>query len=126
MGQELSSGIGPPTARVVGETTVTGGRKFGWAEFGHPDGDVVLWFHGTPGARFQIPPGIDEIALQRGFRVIGVERPGTGSSTNHYYRRIKEFGPDIEALADGLGIERFGVVGLSGGGPYTLAVAHHM
>ncbi len=126
MGQELSSGIGPPTARIIGDTEITDGRRLGWAEFGHPDGDVVFWFHGTPGGRFQIPPGIDEVALQRGFRVIGVERPGTGRSTNHYYRRIREFGPDIEALADGLGIGRFAVVGLSGGGPYTLSVAHHM
>ena len=40
----------------------------GWAEFGHPDGDVMLWFHGTPGACFQVPPSVHDAALQRGFR----------------------------------------------------------
>ncbi|MEI2639654.1 MAG: alpha/beta hydrolase [Microthrixaceae bacterium] len=126
MGEELSSQIGPPSARATGVCEVADGRQLGWAEFGHPEGDPVLWFHGTPGACFQIPPKIDEAALQHGFRVIGVERPGTGRSTNHYYRRVKEFGPDIESVVDSLGIERFAVVGLSGGGPYTLSVAHHM
>ena len=126
MDHELTSEIGPPIARAVGTALVAEGRQLGWAEFGHPDGDVVLWFHGTPGARFQVPPTIHEVALQRGFRVIAVERPGTGRSTNHRYDRILDFAPDIEALVDELGIDRFAVVGLSGGGPYTLAVAQHL
>jgi pimeloyl-ACP methyl ester carboxylesterase len=126
MQEEISSEVGPPVARLVGTSLVAPGRELGWAEFGHPDGDVVFWFHGTPGARFQVPPRIDEVALQRGFRVIAVERPGTGNSSNHRYDRIIDFAPDLEALANELGVERFAVVGLSGGGPYTLAVAKHM
>lgn len=118
--------VGPPAPRAVGTAVVAEGRELGWAEFGHPDGDVVLWFHGTPGACLQVPPTVHEVALQRGFRVIAVERPGTGRSTNHHYDRIADFGPDIEALVDQLGIERFAAVGLSGGGPYTLAVAQHL
>ena len=126
MQEEISAEVGPPVARLVGTSLVAPGRELGWAEFGHPDGDVVFWFHGTPGARFQVPPRIDEVALQRGFRVIAVERPGTGNSSNHRYDRIIDFAPDLEALANQLGVERFAVVGLSGGGPYTLAVAKHM
>lgn len=126
VGDDSNPTVGPPVARAVGECEVADDRSFGWAEYGHPDGDVILWFHGTPGSRYQIPPLIDEVALQRGFRVIGVDRPGTGRSTNHSYRRVSEYGPDIEALADGLGIDRFAAVGLSGGGPYTLSVARHM
>lgn len=118
--------VGPPPARAVGAAPVADGRVLGWAEFGHPDGDAVLWFHGTPGACMQVPPAVHEVALQRGFRVVAVERPGTGRSTNHRYHRIVDFGPDIEALVDQLGIDRFAVTGLSGGGPYTLAVARHM
>ena len=84
--------VGPPVPRAVGTTPVTSDRVMGWAEFGHPDGDPVLWFHGTPGARTQIPPTVDEVALARGFRVIAVERPGTGRSTNHAlppHRRLR-------------------------------------
>jgi pimeloyl-ACP methyl ester carboxylesterase len=116
--------LGAPVPRRVGETTVADGRVLGWAEYGHPEGDPVLWFHGTPGARTQIPPAVDEVALQRGFRVISVERPGTGRSTDHRYHRVVDFAADIEVLADALGLDRFAVVGLSGGGPYALAVAH--
>lgn len=112
--------------RAAGASPVGGGRRLGWAEFGHPDGDAVLWFHGTPGACLQVPPSIDKVSLEHGFRVLAVERPGSGRSDDHRYGRVAEFGPDIEALADDLGLERFGVVGLSGGGPYSLAVAHHL
>ncbi len=115
-----------PEPRRVGESTVAPGRVLGWAEYGHPDGDPVLWFHGTPGARKQVPPKVQEAALQRGFRIISVERPGTGSSTNHEYDRILDFAADIEVLADDLELDRFGVIGLSGGGPFTLAVCHEM
>lgn len=116
----------PPKARCVGTAEVGEDRVLGWAEFGHPDGDAVLWFHGTPGACLQVPPTVHDVALQRGFRVIAVERPGNGRSTDHRYGRIAEFAPDVEALVDGLDIDRFAAVGLSGGGPYTLAVAHHL
>jgi pimeloyl-ACP methyl ester carboxylesterase len=118
--------VSPPPARAVGTAPVGEGRVLGWAEFGHPDGDAMLWFHGTPGACLQVPPTVQEVALQRGFRVIAVERPGTGRSSNHRYSRISDFGPDIEELVDHLGLDRFAVTGLSGGGPYTLAVARHM
>lgn len=118
--------VGPPVARAVGTAEVGPGRQLGWAEFGHPDGDAVLWFHGTPGARLQVPPTVHDAALQRGFRVIAVERPGTGRSTNHRYGRVIDFAPDIASLVDQLELERFAVVGLSGGGPYTLSVARHL
>lgn len=114
----------PP--RSYGETEVEPGRVLGWAEYGHPDGDPLLWYHGTPGARTQLPPAAQEAALQRGFRIITVERPGTGASTDHQYRRIADFGADIEVLVEDLGLARFGAVGLSGGGPYVLATAHRM
>lgn len=116
----------PPTARDTGVVDLGGGRRLGWAEYGHPDGDPVLWFHGTPGACRQVPPSLDEVALASGFRVIAVERPGSGRSSDHRYRRVVEFAPDVERLSETLGLSRFAAVGLSGGGPYALAVAHHL
>lgn len=103
-----------------------GGRRLGFAEFGDPNGKVILWFHGTPGARRQVPPLARELAARRGVRLIGVERPGVGDSTPHLYESLLGFAEDIRTLADHLGFERFGLVGLSGGGPYVLACAAAM
>jgi pimeloyl-ACP methyl ester carboxylesterase len=101
----------------------TGRRRLGYAEFGDPDGRLVLWCHGTPGARRQVPPVGRRAAEDLGLRVVCVERPGVGSSTGHRYRNFAEFGRDAGAVADHLGHDRFAVVGLSGGGPYALAAA---
>jgi pimeloyl-ACP methyl ester carboxylesterase len=102
------------------------GRRLGVAEFGVPEGKVIFWFHGTPGARRQVPPKARAIAARTGLRIIGVERPGVGQSTRHLYASLAEWARDINELADRLGVERFGLVGLSGGGPYVLACAHGM
>lgn len=109
-----------------GTVELPDGRRLGWAAFGDPDGDPVLWFHGTPGGRYQVPVGVNLTGRANGLRVITLERPGTGNSTNHAHRSLRHSAADIEAAADGLGLDRFAVAGLSGGGPYTLAVAHEM
>jgi len=98
-------------------------RHLGLAEFGPRDGKPVFWFHGTPGGRRQVPPAARRAAEELGARVIGVERPGTGASTGHLYPRVRAFADDIAVVADTLGVDRFGVIGLSGGGPYVLACA---
>lgn len=98
-------------------------RRLGWAEYGDPDGRLVLWCHGTPGARRQVPASGRRAAERLGLRIVCVERPGIGSSTGHRYERFAEFGPDAGAVADELGHDRFAVIGLSGGGPYALAAA---
>jgi pimeloyl-ACP methyl ester carboxylesterase len=103
---------------------VTHDRHLGAAEFGDPDGFPVLWFHGTPGGRMQVPPDAPASAAKRGLRLFGVERPGTGYSTPHRYESVREFAADIGALADGLGLTKLAIAGLSGGGPYAIACAH--
>jgi len=111
----------PPRPHKESLVPLDGGRSLGYAEYGDPEGDPVLWFHGTPGARKQIPPDAPVLAAERGIRLIGVERPGTGYSTSYTYDRIIDWAEDLEAFADGLGLRKFAVVGLSGGGPYVLA-----
>jgi len=123
----LKKGIelhGPPEREHAVE--LAGGRSLGVAEFGPPDGRAIFWFHGTPGARRQVPPAARRLARTENLRVIGVERPGIGKSTPHLYNSISEFADDLEELADALAVERFGLAGLSGGGPYVLACAHAM
>ena len=121
--------IGVPTSRpprVEGSLALPDGRRLGFAEFGDPRGPLVLWFHGMPGARRQVPPAGRRAAMQLGLRVVCVERPGVGGSTDHAYRDLRDWAVDASVVADRLGHERFLVVGLSGGGPYALACAHEL
>lgn len=116
--------LAPP--RFEGALRLRGGRRLGYAEYGPASGRPLLWFHGTPGARRQIAPQARALAHERGVRIVCVERPGIGESTPHVYGALVDFAADIEQLCDALGIERFGVAGLSGGGPYALACAHEL
>lgn len=100
------------------------GRHLGFAAFGDPHGRPVFWFHGTPGARMQLPPDAPVEARARGFRVIGVDRPGIGNSTPHPGRTFQTFAADVRELAGKLGFDQYACIGLSGGGPYVLAAAH--
>ena len=107
--------------RAEGRFYLPNGRRLGYAEFGDPSGVVVLWFHGTPGARRQFPLVGRRAAMKLGLRVVVLERPGSGLSDPHPYAAVADWATDIAAVADALGAERLGVVGLSGGGPYALA-----
>jgi pimeloyl-ACP methyl ester carboxylesterase len=116
--------ITPP--RIEGRVQVRDGRKLGFAEFGPPDGRPIVWLHGTPGARRQIPEDARLAAEDVGVRFVGVDRPGTGMSTSHLYSSILDFMDDLRILIDELGFDDLAVIGLSGGGPYALAAGYAM
>jgi len=97
------------------------GRNIACAEYGHPAGYPVFFFHGIPGSRIFRPP--DEVTTKMGVRLICTDRPGYGLSPFQPGRRIIDWPGDIATIADKLGIERFAVAGHSGGGPYALACA---
>lgn len=98
------------------------GRTLTFAEWGDPAGFPVFSLHGTPGSRFG--RHYDESAYAvAGARVITYDRPGYGGSERHRGRRVVDCVDDVAALADTLGIERFSVIGGSGGGPHALAIA---
>src|SRR3974390_1699242 len=109
--------------RAEGRFYLPNGRRLGFAEYGDPSGAVVLWCHGTPGGRRQFPLLGRRAAEKLGLRVVLVERPGSGPSDPHPYYAVADWAADIAQVADALGAERLGVIGLSGGGPYTLACA---
>jgi pimeloyl-ACP methyl ester carboxylesterase len=56
-------------------------------------------------------------------RLVIVDRPGIGGSDVLPRRTFASWADDVVELADSLGVERFGVVGWSGGGPYAAACA---
>ncbi|GAA4822354.1 alpha/beta hydrolase [Nocardioides caeni] len=102
------------------------GRRLSFAEYGSPRGEALVWLHGTPGARRQIPLDARAYAEEVGARIIGIDRPGIGSSTPHVYENVLDWTEDLALLLDALAVDTCRVIGLSGGGPYTLAAGAAM
>ena len=98
------------------------GRRLGFGDYGDPAGDPVLFFHGWPSSRYQ-GKLLHDLAAQRGLRVIAPDRPGVGLSDPLPGRGFASWPGDVAGLADALGIGRFKIYGISGGGPYTLATS---
>jgi len=98
------------------------GRRLAWSEYGEPGGRPVLFFHGGNDSRLA-GALIAQAAQRRGVRLICVDRPGFGESTFQAGRRLTDWPDDVLAVADDLGLERFAVLGHSGGGPHALACA---
>jgi pimeloyl-ACP methyl ester carboxylesterase len=98
------------------------GRTLGYAEYGASDGKPVFVFHGSPGTRLQVRVA-HRPALALGIRIIAPDRPGLGLSSRKPGREIADWPDDVRELADGLGLARFAVIGISGGGPYAAACA---
>lgn len=92
------------------------------AAFGPHDGAPVLSCHGTPGSRLSAPPD-GEVLHRLGVRLLCYDRPGYGGSVAQPHRGVADAAADMAAVADAFGVERFGVVGFSGGGPHALAAA---
>ena len=112
--------------KLEGNIAVGDDRQLGFAEFGDPQGRAIFWLHGTPGARRQIPTEARVYAEENHIRLIGVDRPGIGASTPYQYDTVAAFADDLRTVADTLGIDKMTVIGLSGGGPYTLGCAAAM
>jgi len=81
----------------------------------------VLFFHGCPDTR-RASWSAHLAAFDAGIRLVAPNRPGYGASTPAppSYQRVVA---DTIELADILGLDRFGVVGMSVGGTFALACA---
>jgi pimeloyl-ACP methyl ester carboxylesterase len=89
---------------------------------GDPRGFPVFFLHGTPGSKVgALPRGLRLGAM--GVRLIAFDRPGYGESARLIGRTVADVALDVEAIADQLGLDRFAVIGRSGGGPHALACA---
>jgi pimeloyl-ACP methyl ester carboxylesterase len=106
---------------LEGTVAVRDDRRLSFAEYGSRRGPAIVWMHGTPGARRQIPLEARAYAEENDLRIVGIDRPGIGSSTPHLYADILDWTHDLEILLDTLGIDTLRLIGLSGGGPYVLA-----
>ena len=99
------------------------GRKLGYAEYGDTNGKPMFHFHGHPGSRLE-DRLLDEKPKEHGVHMISVDRPGVGLSDFQPKRTLLDWPDDIIELADHLGLSKFIIEGISGGGPYAAACAY--
>lgn len=98
------------------------GRLLAYRERGDPAGAPILHHHGMPGSRLQHEAD-DEFYSRHGVRVITPDRTGYGLSEPQPGRTLADWPLDVADLMDAIGIDRFGVTALSGGGIYAIACA---
>jgi pimeloyl-ACP methyl ester carboxylesterase len=110
------AGMNPPFV------TLLDGRTLAYLDGGDPTGYPVIGLHGTPGCRLNRLPD-DSVYARAGARYITTDRAGFGQSSRHRGRSVADEAADVRAVADALGLDRFSVVGGSGGGPHALACA---
>lgn len=82
----------------------------------------IMWHHGTPNVGSP-PEPLMAAAKDAGLRWVSFDRPGYGGSSRHEGRTVADTARDALAVANALGVDRFAVMGHSGGGPHALAVA---
>jgi pimeloyl-ACP methyl ester carboxylesterase len=98
-----------------------GGRIVRTMESGALDGTPVLVFHPTPSSRLFVRQYADA-ALRTGTRLVGFSRPGSGGSTTTA-PGLRVVAEDAVRVADAAGLDRFAVLGFSGGTPFAAATA---
>lgn len=109
----------------VGFTRLPDGRRVAYRRFGDAAGLPVLALHGTPGSRLKYAMAHDA-ARAAGLDLVSIDRWGYGMTDTHPRPSLAAFATDMTAFADALGLDRFGVLGVSGGGPYAVAAASAM
>ncbi|HTS99476.1 MAG TPA: alpha/beta hydrolase [Streptosporangiaceae bacterium] len=99
-----------------------GGRRLSVESLGDPAGIPVFLMHGSPGSR-NGPNPRGPVLYRLGVRLICYDRPGYPGSDRFPGRTVADAAGDVKAIAEYFGIDRFSVVGRSGGAPHALACA---
>jgi pimeloyl-ACP methyl ester carboxylesterase len=99
------------------------GRDLSYSDLGSINGRPVMFFHGLAGSRLAVGR-FDEIAKINNYRLIAIDRPGIGHSTINKRGSILSTVDDIISLADDLDLDKFSVMGYSGGGVFATACAY--
>jgi pimeloyl-ACP methyl ester carboxylesterase len=98
------------------------GRVLSYLDAGDPEGTPVIFCHGSPSSRLAATDLASAVA-ERGGRLIAIDRPGLGRSEPEVGRSLASYAADVAELANALGLARFRLLSVSGGGPYALATA---
>ena len=98
-------------------------KKIAYYQYGDLNGEPILFMHGSGShihAMLWHKP-----AKEYGFHIIVPDRPGIGRSDFLTDWTLQNYATDLVALAGELGISKFAVAGISGGGPSLMALARY-
>ena len=101
------------------------GRRIAVDEYGDRDGKPVFFCHGWPSSR-SMATLTHDAARDLGMRIISPDRPGINESAFQKQRTLLDWPVMLHEIATQLGIEKFRVLGISGGAPYAFASAWSM
>lgn len=99
------------------------GHLMSYGDYGDPLGDPLIFFHGSPGSRFEAAQLHDE-AYAIGVRLIAPDRSGLGQSEFNPDATILNHAQDALDLADHLGFSQIAAAGYSGGAAPLYALMH--
>lgn len=103
------------------EIVLKDGRTLSYAIYGSATPKAtVVYNHGFPSSRFEGKLWHSH-CTKHNIRLISPDRPGYGKSSFQKDRCFLHWPADVLALADHPQVEKFYVLGLSGGSPYALA-----
>jgi pimeloyl-ACP methyl ester carboxylesterase len=101
------------------------GRRLTYLDLGDPFGSPVVHSHGSPSsARETAFFDLGDAARRAGVRLLALDRPGIGGSSPRPGRSLLDWGDDVAAAADALGVDRYGLLGYSAGAASALACRH--
>src|SRR4029434_3642407 len=101
------------------------GERVAFSEYGDTNGEPVMFCHGWPSSRL-MAQFTHDAARKLGVRSIATYRPGIADSSFVVQRKLLDWAPLVSELADFLKLEKFRVLGISGGAPYAYALAWAM
>src|SRR5438045_6258803 len=96
------------------------GATVALSEYGDRRGAPVFFCHGWPSSRTMAELAHDAAAAL-GARIISPDRPGIRDSPFQPNRRLIDWPPLLNEIADRLAIDRFRILAISGGAPYAYA-----
>ncbi len=89
---------------------------------GASDELTLVWHHGSPQTGALLEPLV-AAAATRNIRFVSYARPSYAGSSPNRGRDVGSAAADVAQVAHALGVDRFAVMGASGGGPHALACA---
>src|SRR2546423_10070162 len=101
--------------------TLSNGSTVALSEYGDAHGAPIFFCHGWPSSRTMAELA-DDAARELGARIISPDRPGIRDSPMQSNRRLIDWPPLLNEIADHMRIDRFRILAISRDAPFAYAI----